>query len=124
MIALPATVRVFAAAKPVDLRKGFDTLAVVVREVILADPLSGHLFLFINRRRNRAKVLYWTPSGFTLIYKRLERGQFHLPHPVAHDARYLEIESSELSLLLEGIDLRGAHRRERWTAVLEKDLRA
>jgi transposase len=109
---------VYAAVEPVDLREGFDALAVVVREVIVADPLSGHLFVFLNRRADRAKVLFWTRSGFCLIYRRLERGRFHLPRPVTSGERRLEMEASDLALLLEGIDLRGARRRPHWTPTL------
>ncbi|HXH06998.1 MAG TPA: IS66 family insertion sequence element accessory protein TnpB [Vicinamibacterales bacterium] len=122
MLSLPPTVRVFAAAEPVDLRKGFDALARVVREVVRADPLSGHLFLFLNRRGNRAKVLFWTPTGFCLLYKRLERGCFHLPHGGAAGERRLEIEAGELAVLLEGIDLRDARRVPRWTPRSEKTI--
>lgn len=120
MLSLPPTVKVFAAAEPVDLRKGFDALARVVREVVRADPLSGHLFLFTNRRGNRAKLLFWTRTGFCLLYKRLERGRFHLPRAAAAGERRLEIEAGELAVLLEGIDLRGARRVPRWTQSVEK----
>ena len=113
MIGLPPTVRVYAAAEPVDLRKGFDALATVVREVLVADPLSGQLFLFFNRRANRAKVLFFTRTGYCLIYKRLEKGRFHLPRVVA-GARRLELDAAELALLLEGIDLRTARRVPSW----------
>ena len=114
MLSLPPTIRVFVASRPVDLRKGFDALAVVVRQQIEADPLSGHLFVFFNREADRAKVLFWTRSGFTLVFKRLEKGRFRLPREAAAGAPRLEIEMAELMLLLEGIDLRGAHRRPRW----------
>jgi transposase len=120
VLSLPPTVRVLAAAEPVDLRKGFDALARVVRDVVRADPLSGHLFLFINRRSNRAKVLFWTRTGFCLLYKRLERGRFHLPRVAVAGERRLEIEAGELAILLEGIDLRGARQAPRWTPSVEK----
>lgn len=114
MLTLPSTIRVFVAATPVDLRKGFDGLALLVRQSLAADPLSGHLYVFFNRRRNRAKVLFWTRSGFCLFYKRLERGRFTLPE-AATSAKRVEVEAAELQLLLEGIDLRGARRRPRWS---------
>jgi len=115
MLTLPHTVKIYVAAEPVDLRKGFDGLSVATRSIIQADPLSGHLFVFVNRRGNRMKILHWQPSGFLLLYKRLERGTFKLPrHPSAGE-RHVEIEASELHLLLEGIDLRGSRRRPRWT---------
>lgn len=79
MLTLPASVKIYVASDPVDLRKGFDGLSAATRSVIDQDPLSGHLFVFINRRRNRCKVLVWEASGFLLLYKRLERGRFKLP---------------------------------------------
>ena len=97
-----------------DLRKGFDGLSAATREVIGKDPLSGHLFVFINRRRNRMKVLLWQRSGFLLLYKRLERGRFTLPRQPAPGRRHIEVEAADLTLMLEGIDLRGARRRARW----------
>ena len=63
MLTLPSSVRIYVAAEPVDLRRGFDGLAAATRQIILADPLSGHLFVFLNRRSNRMKVLLWQPSG-------------------------------------------------------------
>ena len=80
MLTLPSTVRIYIAAEPVDLRRGFDGLAAATREIIRQEPLSGYLFAFINRRANRLKILLWEPSGYLLVYKRLERRRFHLPH--------------------------------------------
>lgn len=114
MLTLPATVRIYMAAEPVDLRRGFDGLAAATREIIRGDPLSGHLFVFANRRSNRLKILLWEPSGYLLIYKRLERGRFRLPVSARAGARHVEMEATDLALMMEGIDLRGARRRERW----------
>jgi transposase len=114
LLTLPATVRIYVSAEPVDLRRGFDGLAAATRQIICSDPLSGHLFAFINRRANRLKVLLWEPSGYLLVYKRLERGRFHLPRAPRPGARHVEMESTELALMIEGIDLRGARRRKRW----------
>lgn len=114
MLSLPPTVRIFVAVEPVDLRRGFDGLAAVTRSVIKEDPLSGHLFVFLNRRRDRAKILVWERSGFWLLFKRLEKGRFVLPSDASAGARHLEVEASELTLMLEGISLRGATRRVRW----------
>ncbi len=110
MLTLPPSVRVFLCAAPVDLRKSFDGLAAASRELLAQDPLSGHLFVFLNRRANRVKILLWDRNGFWLMCKRLERGRFHAP---VRDGR-AEIEAAELSLMLEGIDLAGARRRPRW----------
>ena len=113
MLMLPPTVRVYVAVEPVDLRKGFDGLACVVRHVIAEDPLSGHLFAFFNRRADISKILFWTRSGYTIVHKRLEKGRFSLPL-VPTGARRVEMEAAQLALLLEGIDLRGARVRPRW----------
>ena len=120
MLTLGAPAQVYVAAEAVDLRKGFDALAAATREIIRADPLCGHWFVFVNRRQNRLKVLVWEPSGYLLLYKRLERGRFHLPTTPALGARHVEIEAAELGLMIEGIDLRGARRRRRWQP--QKDL--
>ena len=114
MLTLPASVRIYVAAEPVDLRRGFDGLAAATRSVIGADPMSGHIFVFLNRRRNRIKLLAWDRTGYLLIYKRLERGTFHLPTEPARGCRHVELDAGELGLMLEGVDLRGAQRRERW----------
>lgn len=115
MLTLPSSVRIYLATEPTDLRKGFDGLSGATRHVIRQDPLSGHLFVFINRRRNRMKILIWQTSGFLLLYKRLERGTFKLPQPPAPGEKSLRLESTDLALMLEGIDLRGARRRKRWS---------
>ena len=114
MLTLPATVRIYMAVEPVDLRRGFDGLAAATRQIIREDPLSGHLFAFVNRRRNRLKILLWQPSGFLLLFKRLERGCFKLPQVPSPGRRHLEMEPADLALMMEGIDLRGARRRKRW----------
>ena len=97
-----------------DLRRGFDGLAAATRGVIRQDPLNGHLFVFLNRRRNRIKLLVWDRTGYLLLYKRLERGTFHLPAQPQAGHRHVELDAGDLGLMLEGVDLRGAHRRERW----------
>lgn len=115
MLTLPSSVRIFLATEPTDLRKGFDGLSAATRGVIRQDPLSGHLFVFINRRRNRMKILVWQTSGFLLLYKRLERGTFKLPAEPRSGEQSVRIGSADLALLLEGIDLRGARRRKHWS---------
>ena len=112
MLSLPPSVRVFLCTEATDMRKGFDGLAALSGEVFEADPLSGHLFVFRNRKRDRVKVLWWDRSGYCLWYKRLESGRFHLPQ--SEDGA-LEVCWADLSLLLEGIDLRGAKRRKRFS---------
>lgn len=114
MLSWPPTVRIYVAVEPTDMRKSFDGLAMLARHVLGQDPLSGYLFVFFNRTGDRCKVLWWDRSGFCLFAKRLERGRFRLPRELPPGARQLEVEASELALLLEGIDLRGAKRRPRW----------
>lgn len=114
MLTLPPAVRIYVAVEPVDIRKAFDGLSAAVREILLQDPLSGHLFAFRNRRGDRLKILFWDRSGFCLFYKRLERGTFQLPVESVGQATHIEMEAAELALMLEGIDLRGAKRRRRW----------
>ena len=118
MLTLPPSVRVFVHLGPTDMRRSLDGLAAMTREIIRRDPLSGHLFVFFNRRRDRVKILFWDRSGLCLWYKRLEAGVFKLPVPSNPHRHSVEMESAELSLILEGIDLRGARRRERFVPVV------
>lgn len=111
MLMWPPMVRVFLSTEPADMRRSFDGLAGIVREAMGADPLSGHLFVFRNRRADRVKILYWDKSGLALWYKRIEKGLFRFP---TSDGTSVEVEASDLTLLLEGIDLAGARRRERF----------
>ena len=71
MLTLPPSVRIYVAADAVDLRRGFDGLAAATRSIIRQDPLNGHLFVFLNRRRNRIKLLVWDRTGYLLIYNHL-----------------------------------------------------
>ena len=111
MLSLPPSVKLFVSRGATDMRKSFDTLAALVIDVIEEDPQSGHLFLFVNRRRNRLKVLWWDRSGYILLAKRLEHGQFRVFDRADGTAGGFEMSVSELTLILEGIDLRGAKRR-------------
>jgi transposase len=111
VLSLPPAVRVFICTQPADMRKSFDSLAALTREVLRQDPMAGHLFVFRNRDGDRVKVLWWDRSGYSLWYKRLEEGVFKFPEGEEASA---EVESAELTLLLEGIDLAGAKRRRRF----------
>lgn len=113
MLSLPTTVRIFAAAEPVDLRKGFNGLALLVRQVIADEPSSGHMFVFVNRRGDRIKVLFWTRNGYCILYKRLERGRLHLPTRTRRGGSIV-LEAAELTALLDGIDLRHATLKPAW----------
>ncbi|MFQ5620104.1 MAG: IS66 family insertion sequence element accessory protein TnpB [Rhodospirillales bacterium] len=114
MLTWPPSVRVFVHLGPADMRRSFDGLAAMTREIIGRDPLSGHLFVFFNRRRDRVKILYWDRTGLCLWYKRLEEGVFRLPVPSDPNQHGVEMASVELSLILEGIDLSRAKRRKRF----------
>ena len=116
MLNLPPSVRLFVAREATDMRKSFDGLAGVVRNAMDEDPLSGHLFIFFNRLRNRVKVLWWDRTGFFLLAKRLEVGRFTLPEAArTSEGRAFRISSPELALVLEGIDLTNARRSKRYS---------
>ena len=110
---LPPSVRIYVCTDPTDMRKAFDGLASLVEHVLQQDPLSGHLFCFFNRRRDRSKILWYDHGGYALFCKRLERGRFCVPEAQA-DARSVTMRAAELALILEGIDLRGAKHRRVW----------
>jgi len=112
-------VRIYLCTSPADMRKGFDTLAALVRQHLGHDPLSGHLFLFVGRDRDRMKILYWDADGFALWYKRLEEGTFRLPSAKDKGAS-VELKASELAMLLAGIDLTSIKRRKRFTRAVQK----
>ncbi len=113
MFTLPSAVSVFICLQPTDLRKSFDSLAALTESVIRQSPLSGHLFVFLNRSRDRVKTLFWDRTGYCLYYKRLEAGTFRVP---ANDdaGTCAALSLPELTLMLEGIDLAGARRRKRY----------
>ena len=113
MITLPPTVRVFLHTPATDLRKGFDALSGLVTTAFSQETTSGHLFLFVNRRRDRLKILYWDRDGLAIWYKRLESGSFQVP-VAAGDAVAIEMSPTQLSLILSGIDLRSARQRKRY----------
>jgi transposase len=113
MINLPHPVRVFLHAPATDLRKGFDALSGLVTAAFGQELTSGHLFLFVNRRRDRLKILYWDRDGLAIWYKRLEIGSFQIP-AAPRDAVSIEVSSTQLSLILSGIDLRSARQRKRY----------
>jgi transposase len=113
MLSFPPSpqVRIFVAREHVDMRKGFDGLCATVIDVVDEDPQSGHLFLFFNRRRDRIKALIWEASGFWLLYKRLESGRFKIFDRATGTNGHFELSSTELALVLDGIDLRGSAKR-------------
>jgi transposase len=116
MLSLPATVRVFLCTQPIDLRLGFDRLAALAHAVLASNPLSGHLFVFKNRRADKLKILYWEPSGFCIRYKRLEAGTFAFPATgtASVGTAGLEIRPADLVMLIDGVDPARVHRRTRY----------
>lgn len=115
MILMPSSVRIYVAVEPANLRKSFEGLSNEVRSVLAADPLSGHVFLFLNRTRTQVKMLMWTRGGFTIVHRRLERGRFTFPARVSPEAKRVEIGAHELAMLLEGLDLGTARSAVRWS---------
>ena len=119
---LSAAVRVFLCTRPTDLRKGFDGLSGLVQECFSQDVLTGHLFLFLNRRRDRIKILYFDRVGLVIWYKRLEVGSFQNLEPTPgtgqlSGAAGIELSVTDLALILGGIDLTTARRRKRYGRV-------
>lgn len=114
MILVPRAVRVYFATQPTNLRKSFDGLVNEIRHMLGYDPLGGHVFVFLNRRKNQVKLIVWTRGGFTIVHKRLERGTFTFPARVTGDAASVAIDVHELAMLLEGIDVSRAKSKPRW----------
>lgn len=115
MLTLPPSVRIFVATAPCDMRKQIDGIALLVEQTLQHEPRSGHLFVVFNRRGDHARILFWDRHGYCLFSKRLERGRFRLPWEREPADGTVEMEAAELALILEGIDLRGARRRPRWS---------
>lgn len=113
MLTLSATTRVFFCTQPVDMRRSFDGLHGLVGQCFPHDALSGHFFVFRNRRGDRLKVLYWDRDGLAIWYKRLETGVFRMPELPA-DAQSVEIDARDWALVLQGIDPDSAHRLPRY----------
>lgn len=113
MLSLPAHTRVSLCTTAVDLRKSFDGLCGLVESVFQRNVLDGHLFLFLNKRRDRIKALWWDRDGLVIWYKRLERGSFEMPR-ASGDAQHLELDATELAMLLGGVSLASVKRRRRY----------
>jgi len=114
VILLPRAVRVYFAIQPMNLRRSFDGLSNEVRSVLRHDPLTGHVFVFLNRRKTQVKLLIWTRGGYTIVHKRLERGTFSFPGRVTAEATSVMIDVHELGMLLEGLDVHSVRASKRW----------
>jgi transposase len=111
MPTLPHGVRVMLCTRPTDMRKSFDGLIAATRAMIGEDPLSGHLFVFVNRKANLAKVLYWQRGGYCLWAKRLEQGRFA---SVRQDTRAVAMTDTQLLMWLDGIEIARTKQRKRF----------
>jgi IS66 Orf2 like protein len=113
VLLIPRAVRILLAAQRVDMRNSIDGLAAVIRNQWKEDLYAGDLFVFVSRRGDRAKVLTWDNGGFVLYYKRLEQGRFRLPD-FREDALGARLQSSQLAMLLDGIDVSRVRRPKQW----------
>ena len=124
MIAAFSGIRIHLCTQPTDMRRGFDGLSGMVTTLLQQDPLTGHLFVFRNRNRDKLKILYWDTDGLAIWYKRLEQGTFQFPTDGTKSKEELlagvEITHSQLSLLLGGIDLASARKRKRYSKEIPK----
>ena len=115
MIALPSQIRVFLYRLPTDMRKSFHGLVALTESALQQDPLSGSLFVFFNRRRDRIKILYWGQTGFCIWYQQLQKGTYQLPDEQSLEGQQtVEVTRAQLSLILDGIDLSSARQRTRF----------
>lgn len=115
MISVSSSARIFVFTGVTDMRKSFNGLSGLVAQHFDVELLSGHLFLFFNRRRDMLKIMAWDRDGLAIWYKRLESGTFQLS-AFGNDQQSLEIDSVKLSLLLSGIDIDSARQRRRYRA--------
>ena len=114
MLNLPTQARIYLCTTPVDLRKGFDGLSGLVESVFEKNVLDGHLFLFVNKRGDRLKALWWDQDGLVIWYKRLERGVFERP-AARDDQKHVTLDATELAMLLGGVSLASVKRRKRFS---------
>ncbi len=115
MLTLPKSIRIFLCTTRVDMRKSFDGLSILAREVLQQEPQSGHLFVFVGKRADRMKILWWDSDGWALYCKRLERGVFKIPKVENGHVR-CEIGAAQLSMILEGIEARRIKQLKRWSS--------
>jgi len=112
MIGLPQNTKIFLCTQPVDFRKGFDGLTGIVTATLGKNVTDGSLFLFVNRRRDRIKALWWETGGLTLWYRRLEKGTVEMPQ-AEDDQAHITIDSVELAMWIAGVSLKSAKTRRK-----------
>ncbi len=115
MFALTSESRFHLFSQPTDMRKGFDGLSGLVRNELGSNPCNGDVFLFINRQRNKLKLLHWQGAGFVLYYKQLEKGTFELPVYDA-DTVSIRLDYAKLVMLVDGLSIKNIHKRKRYDA--------
>jgi transposase len=115
MVLIPSSIRIFLAREPADMRRSFTGLCGLVRDQLGADPCSGHLYCFRNKREDKLKMIYFDRTGLAIWYKRLEQGRFHWP-PCSGAS--VELNAAEVAFLLEGVDWKSVKRHKRFS--LEK----
>jgi len=118
MFALSTTHRFLLYGQPTDMRKSFDGLSGLVQNNLERNPCNGEVFIFINKPRNKVKLLHWTGVGYTLYYKRLEEGTFELPQ---YDsvAKSIALSYTQMVMLIDGISIVNIHRRKRFSSTSE-----
>lgn len=107
MLKISDSLEIYVCLQPMDMRKSFDSLSAIVSTIICKDPLSGHLFVFINKNRSMIKILFWDRTGYCQYYKRLESGRITLPRQQDDNENSIQINTEQLRLILDGIDLWG-----------------
>lgn len=115
---IPATVKFYLCLHPTDMRKGFNGLSAIVINELGEDPLSGHFYIFRNKVKNKLKILYWDRSGYAIWYKQLQEGKFHFPSCLDSS---IEIDTSTLSMILEGVDLTSIKYQKRFKLARRKE---
>src|SRR5262249_22770697 len=119
MLGLTRAVRILLAAKPIDMRNSIDGLCAIVSNDWKENLFAGHLFVFLSKRGDRAKILTWDNGGFVVTYKRLEQGRFRRPdfHEGALGA---QLDATQLAMLLDGIDVSRVRRPKKWTPLVRE----
>jgi transposase len=113
MLNVTSNVQIYLCTAPTDMRKSFDGLTTLVASAMSKDVLSGHLFLFLNRRRDRIKLMWWDRDGLAIWMKRLQAGTFEIPK-AGTDQACLELDTTQLAMLLTGVSMQSAQRRKRF----------
>lgn len=114
MLSISPSIRIFVHALPTDMRKGFNGLCAIVSQAFGRDVLEGDYFVFLNRPRDRCKILYWDRDGLVVWAKRLERGNFQLPRRSDTASLAIEVDSVTLAMMIGGVDLDTVKRRQRY----------